>query len=191
MADAAVNGVLRHSWSNVGPSGSPGGSDGIAPVSRGSHTRSPWCARQRPGDGQSQPRAAVITIAGGVQPDQEVPTARWVSPTPATSPMFGNQHDRVHVPGGSGPPAGHRPSIEGTNMGDSGPEEAVKGVVEDVKGKAKEVVGIVSGHDDLREEGRAQQDKADAQRDVAKKEAEAEAARAAEKTAESRQKAAE
>lgn len=76
-------------------------------------------------------------------------------------------------------------------MGDSGPEEAAKGVVEDVKGKAKEVIGIVSGQDDLREEGRAQQDKAEAQRDVAKKEAEAEAARAAEKTAEARQKAAE
>jgi uncharacterized protein YjbJ (UPF0337 family) len=76
-------------------------------------------------------------------------------------------------------------------MGDSGPEEAVKGVVEDATGKAKEVIGIVSGRDGLREAGRAQQDKADAQRDVAKKEAEAEAARAAEKTAEARQKAAE
>ena len=39
-------------------------------------------------------------------------------------------------------------------MGDSGPEEGVKGVVEDVKGKAKEVAGTVTGHDDLREEGR-------------------------------------
>ncbi|MCV7230474.1 microaggregate-binding protein 1 [Mycolicibacterium komossense] len=76
-------------------------------------------------------------------------------------------------------------------MGDSGPEEAVKGVVEDIKGKAKEVIGIVSGHDDLREEGRAQQDKAEAERNVAKKEAEAEAARAAEQAAEARQKAAE
>ncbi len=66
-------------------------------------------------------------------------------------------------------------------MGDSGPEEAVKGIVEDVKGKAKEVVGIVTDKDDLREEGRAQQDKAEAARDAAKKEAEADAARAAEK----------
>ncbi|MCV7346278.1 microaggregate-binding protein 1 [Mycolicibacterium rhodesiae] len=76
-------------------------------------------------------------------------------------------------------------------MGDSGPEEAVKGIVEDVKGKAKEVIGIVADKDDLREEGRAQQDKADAARDVAKKEAEAEAARTAEQAAEARQKAAE
>ena len=76
-------------------------------------------------------------------------------------------------------------------MGDSGPEEAVKGVVEDIKGKAKEVVGIVTDRDDLREEGRAQQDKAEAARNVAKKEAEAEAARAAEQAAETRQKAAE
>ena len=76
-------------------------------------------------------------------------------------------------------------------MGESGPEEAIKGVVEDIKGKAKEVAGIVSDHDDLREEGRAQQDKAEAARNVAKKEAEAEAARAAEQSAETRQKAAE
>ena len=46
----------------------------------------------------------------------------------------------------------------------SGPEEAIKGVVEDVKGKAKEVVGTVTGRDDLVNEGKAQQDKADAQR---------------------------
>ena len=52
-------------------------------------------------------------------------------------------------------------------MGSSGPEEAIRGIVEDVTGKAK------------------------AARDVAKKEAEAEASRAAEKAAEARQKAAE
>ena len=61
-------------------------------------------------------------------------------------------------------------------MGDhkSGPQEAVKGVVEGVKGKAKEVGGTVAGRDDLVKEGQAQQDKADAQRDAGKKEAEAE-----------------
>ena len=59
------------------------------------------------------------------------------------------------------------------------PKKAVKGVVEDVKGKAKEAVGTVTGRDDMVREGKAQQDKADAQRDAAKKEAEAEAARAA------------
>jgi len=68
---------------------------------------------------------------------------------------------------------------------------AVRGVVEDAIGKAKEISGIVINHDGLREGGRAQQDKARAQRDVAKKEAQAEAARAAAKTAEVRQKAAE
>jgi uncharacterized protein YjbJ (UPF0337 family) len=71
----------------------------------------------------------------------------------------------------------------------SGPEEAFKGVVEDVKGKAKEVVGAVTGRDDIQREGQAQQDKAEAQRDVAKKEAEAEAARGAAKAAEGREKA--
>ncbi|MDX1880850.1 CsbD family protein [Mycobacterium sp. SMC-18] len=71
----------------------------------------------------------------------------------------------------------------------TGPEEAIRGVVEGVKGKAKEVIGTVAGRDDLVREGQAQQDKADAQRDAAKKEAEADAARAGAKAAEAREKA--
>lgn len=71
----------------------------------------------------------------------------------------------------------------------SGPEEAVRGVVEGVKGKAKEVAGAVAGRDDLVREGRAQQDKADAQREAAKKEAEAEQARANAKVEEQRERA--
>lgn len=63
-------------------------------------------------------------------------------------------------------------------MADSGPESGIKGVVEDVKGKAKEAVGVVTGNRDLEKEGEAQQEKADAQREVAAKEAEAEKARA-------------
>jgi uncharacterized protein YjbJ (UPF0337 family) len=70
----------------------------------------------------------------------------------------------------------------------SGPEEGIKGVVEDVKGKAKEAVGTVTGRDDLTREGQAQQDKADAQQDAARKEAEAESARGGAKAAEERQK---
>jgi len=70
----------------------------------------------------------------------------------------------------------------------SGPAEAVKGVVEDVKGKAKEAVGAVTGQDNLTREGRAQQDKAEAQRNAAKKEAEAEAARGSAEVAEERQR---
>ena len=70
----------------------------------------------------------------------------------------------------------------------SGPEEGIKGVVEDVKGKAKEAVGTVTGRDDLTREGKAQQDKADTERDVAKKEAEAEGARGAASAAEQREK---
>ena len=71
----------------------------------------------------------------------------------------------------------------------SGPEEGIKGVVEDVKDKAKETVGTVTGRADMVREGKAQQDKAEAQRDVAKKEAEAESARAGAKAAEERQEA--
>lgn len=70
----------------------------------------------------------------------------------------------------------------------SGPEEAAKGVVEGVKGKAKEVVGAVTGRDDIQREGQAQQDKSDAQREAAKKEAEAESARGAAESNEARQK---
>ena len=71
----------------------------------------------------------------------------------------------------------------------SGPEEAIKGVVEGAKGKAKEAAGAVTGRDDLYNEGKAQQDKADAQRNAAQKEAEAESARGAAKVTEERQKA--
>jgi uncharacterized protein YjbJ (UPF0337 family) len=69
----------------------------------------------------------------------------------------------------------------------SGPEEAIKGVVEGAEGLAKEAVGSVVGNKDLEQEGEAQQDKAQAQRDAAKKEAEAEAARAGAAAAEKRQ----
>ena len=60
---------------------------------------------------------------------------------------------------------------------DSGPEAGAKGVVEDLKGKAKEVVGEITGDDSKEREGRAQQEKAQSERDVAKHEAEADAAR--------------
>ena len=61
---------------------------------------------------------------------------------------------------------------------ESGPEAGAKGVVEGVKGSLKEAAGALTGDDRLKAEGKAQQDKADAQRDVAAKEAEAEKARA-------------
>ena len=71
---------------------------------------------------------------------------------------------------------------------ESGPKAGVEGIVEDVKGRAKEAAGAVSGHESLKQEGQAQQDKADAQRDVAAKEAEAEKARAEASVAEAEQR---
>ncbi len=62
-------------------------------------------------------------------------------------------------------------------MGDTGPESGAKGATEGIKGKVKEAAGTVTGDPDLEREGEAQQDKAEAQRDVAAKEAEAEKAR--------------
>lgn len=60
---------------------------------------------------------------------------------------------------------------------DTGPQAGVKGVVEGVKGKVKEVVGTVTGKEELRREGEAQEEKARALREVAAKEAEADKAR--------------
>jgi uncharacterized protein YjbJ (UPF0337 family) len=64
------------------------------------------------------------------------------------------------------------------NSKDTGPEAGAKGVVEGIKGKVKEAAGAATGKDELRREGRAQQEKADSQRDVAAKEAQADKARA-------------
>ena len=61
---------------------------------------------------------------------------------------------------------------------DSGPEAGAKGVADGVKGKLKEAAGALTGNEDMKNEGDAQQKKADAEREVARKEAEAEKARA-------------
>ncbi len=71
---------------------------------------------------------------------------------------------------------------------DSGPEAGAKGVIEEVKGKAKEAAGAVTGNDEMRREGQSQQEKADAERDVARKEAEAEKARAVAEAREAEQR---
>ena len=76
------------------------------------------------------------------------------------------------------PPGCERPGADGRiHMAEhdkSGPKAAASSVAEDAKGKVKEAVGNVVGNDRMADEGRAQQDKADAERDVAKKEAKAE-----------------
>jgi uncharacterized protein YjbJ (UPF0337 family) len=71
----------------------------------------------------------------------------------------------------------------------SGPKAGAKGVVEDVKGKAKEAAGSITGNDDMKREGEAQQSKAAAERDVARKEAEAEKSRAEAEAHEAEQRA--
>ena len=76
-----------------------------------------------------------------------------------------------------------------TDKKKSGPAEAVKGVVEGVKGKAKEAAGAVTGQDDMVREGKAQQEKAEAQRAAAAKEAAAEKERGKAAAQEARQRA--
>ena len=72
----------------------------------------------------------------------------------------------------------------------SGPIEAVRGIVSGAIGFTKQVIGLIRSRSDLQEEGRAQVDKASNQLEAAGKEAEAEKARAKAKVQESRQKAA-
>lgn len=74
-------------------------------------------------------------------------------------------------------------------MKESGPKAGAKGIVEDLKGKAKEVAGNVTGDDEMSREGKAQQDKAREEREVAEHEAEADAARARAAKDEARQRA--
>ena len=71
---------------------------------------------------------------------------------------------------------------------DTGPEAGVKGVVEGVKGKAKELIGAATGNEELRREGEAQGEKAGALRDVAVKEAQADKARVEAKAHEAEQR---
>ena len=75
------------------------------------------------------------------------------------------------------------------NERDTGLESGVKGIVEEVKGRAKEAAGKLVGNESLEREGQAQQDKAEAQREVAAKEAGAEKARAEAAVHEARQRA--
>ena len=74
-------------------------------------------------------------------------------------------------------------------MPDSGAEAGVSGVVEDLKGKAKDVAGSVTGNEKLEREGEAQQSKAQAEREVAKHEGKAEAKRAEAEAQEAQQRA--
>ncbi len=72
----------------------------------------------------------------------------------------------------------------------SGPIEAVRGIVSGAIGFTKQVIGLVLSRSDLQEEGRAQVEKASHQLDAARAEAEADTARAKAKAQETRQKAA-
>jgi uncharacterized protein YjbJ (UPF0337 family) len=71
----------------------------------------------------------------------------------------------------------------------SGPKAGVSGVAEGVKGKVKEAAGSLTGNDRMADEGRAQQDKADAEREVARREADAEEARGEADVAQARERA--
>jgi uncharacterized protein YjbJ (UPF0337 family) len=71
----------------------------------------------------------------------------------------------------------------------TGPQEAIRGIIEGAIGNAKQLVGTILGRGDLVLEGEAQQDKGDAQRNAAKNELAAESARGAAKAAEKRQQA--
>ncbi|HWH31681.1 MAG TPA: hypothetical protein VNU01_03315 [Egibacteraceae bacterium] len=71
----------------------------------------------------------------------------------------------------------------------TGPDEAKRGVLEEAKGMAKELGGEVTGNERMRQEGEAQQEKADAHRDAARAEARAEKERAQAQRHEAEQRA--
>ena len=71
---------------------------------------------------------------------------------------------------------------------DTGPEAGAKRAMEEIKGRAKEAAGTLTGNADLEREGEDQQEKADAQREVAEHEAKADAARAEARARESEQR---
>jgi uncharacterized protein YjbJ (UPF0337 family) len=100
-----------------------------------------------------------------------------------------NSSQRVPEVHGRRTPDGDTIDEEHHMSRDSGPTAGAKGVVEDIKGKAKEVAGKVTDNESLEQEGRAQQDKADSQREVAEHEAKADKARAEAAANEARQRA--
>lgn len=62
------------------------------------------------------------------------------------------------------------------------------GVSDEAKGKLKEATGSITGSDDLRQEGQAQQEKSEHESEAAKKRAEADAADAKAEGAEDKEK---
>jgi uncharacterized protein YjbJ (UPF0337 family) len=76
-------------------------------------------------------------------------------------------------------------------MNEGGAERGAKGVLEGVKGWAKRVFGQATGRPGLEREGRAQERRADAERDALKHETEAARAKAEAEAHEAAQQAAE
>lgn len=74
-------------------------------------------------------------------------------------------------------------------MPETGGEAGKEGVVEDLKGRAKDVAGTVLGDERMEAEGEAQRERAAAEREVAAKEAQAEKARAEASSLEAEQRA--
>ena len=72
----------------------------------------------------------------------------------------------------------------------SGPIEAVRGIVEGAMGLTKQVIGLILNRRGLQEEGKAQVNKASSLLEAAGKEVQAEKARATAKVQETRQKSA-
>jgi uncharacterized protein YjbJ (UPF0337 family) len=85
----------------------------------------------------------------------------------------------------------HHPGGRDSAPSDSGPVNAVGGVLERAKGQAKQAVGSITDDDRMKREGRAQQEKGAAKTEAGKEEGRAEASRAKIRTADARQQSAE
>src|SRR5690242_1430460 len=89
--------------------------------------------------------------------------------------------------------SGRESTNEGNGMTDSGKaDQARKGLIDSVKGKAKEVVGAVTGNDSLTAEGQLEQTEAQQRKQASKAEAiaDAEAREARAKAAEAKREGA-
>lgn len=81
--------------------------------------------------------------------------------------------------------------VERAHQDSPGARKEGNGLVERLKGQAKETVGAISNDDKLKREGQAQQERGEAKTDAMKEEAKAEAARARSRAADARQQVAE
>ncbi len=120
--------------------------------------------------GRARPHdRGVVRADRGVRPCGRAPPSLPLCPLPTVVPV--DRHGGEVV----APVDGAAAERSGTEMADETKQDP-ENILEDVKGKAKEIVGDITGDEDMKQEGEAQQDEAEALDEAAQKRAEAEEA---------------